>query len=176
MLLLGEHSVLWESPLWSLLCEEIYYAAYPGLRWLRNRFGWRWVLPTAFVASVGVAATNVHTLMWHAFGPFGTATILLPVWLLGCLLAEQSEGLQAASNGAEIWMWRFLAWLGCWTSEMLHFKGGVPYTQTMMWFGILAYFWVRKEIAYGKTRTPNRWLVAAGAWSYSLYLVHHQEA
>ena len=176
ILLLGEHSVLWESPLWSLLCEEIYYAAYPGLRWLRKRFGWKWVLPTAFVASVGVAATNVHTLTWHTFGPFGTAAILLPVWLLGCLLAEQGESLQAASNGAEIWMWRFLAWLGCWTSEMLHFKGGVPYTQTMMWFGILAYFWVRKEIAYGKTRTPNRWLVAAGAWSYSLYLMHNQGA
>jgi peptidoglycan/LPS O-acetylase OafA/YrhL len=176
MLLVGEHSILWESPLWSLLCEEIYYAAYPGLRWLRNRFGWRLMLAAAFVASVAVAATNVHTVTWHTFGPFGAATILLPVWLLGCLLAEQSEGLHAASSGAEIWMWRFLAWLGCWTSEMLHFKGGVPYTQTMAWFGILAYWWVRKEIAYGKTRTPNRWLVAAGAWSYSLYLVHYEGA
>ena len=35
---------------------------------------------------------------------------------------------------------------------------------------------VRKEIAYGKTRTPNHYLVAAGAWSYSLYLVHHEGA
>ncbi len=176
ILLLGEHSVLWESPLWSLLCEEIYYAAYPGLRWLRHRFGWTRVLAASFVASVGVAATNVHTVRWHTFGPVGTATILLPVWLLGCLLAEQSEGLQAASSRPEIWMWRFVAWLGCWTSEMLHFKGGVPYTQTMVWFGILAYWWVRKEIAYGKMRTPNRWLAAAGAWSYSLYLVHHEGA
>jgi peptidoglycan/LPS O-acetylase OafA/YrhL len=130
------------------------------------------VLATAFVASAGVAATNVRTLTWDTFGPFGTATILLPVWLLGCLLAEQSEGSQAASSGAEIWRWRFLVWLGCWTSEMLHFKGGVPYTQTTMWFGILAYLWVRREIAYGKTQTPNRWLVAAGAWSYSLCLLH----
>ncbi|HXT75915.1 MAG TPA: hypothetical protein VN780_06460 [Candidatus Eisenbacteria bacterium] len=46
----------------------------------------------------------------------------------------------------------------------------------MMWFGILAYWWVRKEVAYGKTRTPNRYLVAAGAWSYSLYVVHHETA
>ena len=28
----GEHSILWQSPLWSLLCEEIYYALYPLLR------------------------------------------------------------------------------------------------------------------------------------------------
>jgi peptidoglycan/LPS O-acetylase OafA/YrhL len=176
MRLLGEHSILWESPLWSLLCEEIYYAAYPGLRWLRNRFGWRSVLAIAFLASVSVAATDVHTVTWHTFGPFGTAMILLPVWLLGCVLAEQSEGLQAQTTALQIWGWRLLAWLGCWTSEMLHFKAHVPYTQTMMWFGVLAYWWLRKEIAYGRTRTPNRYLVAAGAWSYSLYLVHHEGA
>ena len=84
MRLVGEHLILWESPLWSVLCEAIYYAAYPGLRWLRHRFGWRSVLAIAFLASVGVAATNVHTLTWPTFGPFGTALILLPVWLLGC--------------------------------------------------------------------------------------------
>jgi peptidoglycan/LPS O-acetylase OafA/YrhL len=170
--LLGEHSVLWESPLWSLLCEEIYYAFYPGLRWLRNRLGWKWVLGISFPASIGMAATNVHTSTWHTFGPFGTATILLPVWLLGCVLAEQSDGLAPESRAIDIWKWRFLAWFGCWASEMLPFKGGVAYIQTMMCFGILAYWWVRKEIAYGKTHAPNQWLVAAGAWSYSLYLVH----
>jgi hypothetical protein len=31
-------------------------------------------------------------------------------------------------------------------------------------------------VAYGKTRTPNRYLVAAGARSYSLCLVHHEGA
>jgi peptidoglycan/LPS O-acetylase OafA/YrhL len=77
-------------------------------------------------------------------------------------------------SSVQIWAWRILIWLGCWTSEMLHFKGGIPYTQTMVWFGVLAYWWVRKEIAYGNTRAPNSYLVAAGAWSYSLYLVHHE--
>jgi len=174
LILLGEDSILWHSPLWSLLCEEIYYAAYPALRWLRNRFGWRMVLAIAFPTSVGVAATHVHSLTWHTFGPVGTAVILLPVWLLGCVLAEQSEALAAESSRTQIWGWRMVAWLGCWISEILHFKGHMPYTQTMLWFGVLSYWWVRKEIAYGKTRLPNRYLVAAGAWSYSLYLVHHE--
>ena len=174
LLFLGEHSILWESPLWSLACEEIYYAAYPGLRWLRARFGWNKVIPVAFVAAVADGLTQVHATTWHAFGPFGTALILLPVWLLGCVLAEQSEELKAENSGTQIWMWRFLAWLGCWTSEMLHFKLGIPYTQTMVWFGVLAYFWVRKEIAHSKAQSPNRYLAAAGAWSYSLYLVHTQ--
>jgi peptidoglycan/LPS O-acetylase OafA/YrhL len=42
----------------------------------------------------------------------------------------------------------------------------------MLWFGILAYFWVKKELAYSMNNPPPRLLVAAGAWSYSLYLVH----
>ncbi len=37
----GEHSILWQSPLWSLLCEEIYYAVYPLLRRLRRALSWQ---------------------------------------------------------------------------------------------------------------------------------------
>jgi peptidoglycan/LPS O-acetylase OafA/YrhL len=170
----GEHSILWESPLWSLACEEIYYAMYPMLRWLRNKAGWKLLLPASFVISVPIAATHPHAGNWHVFGPFGTAMMLLPVWLMGCLLAEQADSLAQADLRLSIWFWRFLAWPGCWVSEMMHFKMGISYTQTMVWFGVLAYFWVRQEIAHGKTSLPNRYLVGAGAWSYSLYLVHAQ--
>lgn len=172
LVFLGEHSILWESPLWSLACEEIYYAAYPVLRILRRRFGWKTLLPASFAAGVATAATHPHSLTWHDFGPFGTSLILLPVWLLGCRLAEEAEALPAMSSKRRIWLWRFLIWLGCWTSEMLHFKGGVPYTQTMVWFGLLAYVWVKNEIAYSKHRRPNVHLARAGTWSYSLYLIH----
>jgi len=168
----GEHSILWESPLWSLACEEIYYAMYPALRQVRNRIGWKWVLPISFVVGTAIALLHPRALNWHVYGPLGTALLLLPVWLLGCVLAEQAETLPARDSTTSIWFWRFLAWLGCWTSEMLHFKGGLSYTQTMIWFGVLAYFWLRQELGYAKVHAPNRWLVAAGAWSYSLYLVH----
>jgi len=165
---------LWDSPLWSLACEEIYYAQYPLLRWLRNRIGWKFLLPPFFGVSVLIASQHPHSMRWQPFGPFEVAMMLLPVWLLGCVLAEQAESLTAAGSLRSIWLWRFAAWLGCWTCEMLHFKLGVPFTQTMVWFGVLAYFWVRQEVAHGKARFPNRHLVAAGAWSYSLYLVHAQ--
>jgi peptidoglycan/LPS O-acetylase OafA/YrhL len=46
----------------------------------------------------------------------------------------------------------------------------------VVWFGVLAYFWVRQELINAKTHSPNRLLVAGGAWSYSLYLVHPQSA
>jgi peptidoglycan/LPS O-acetylase OafA/YrhL len=174
LILWGEHSVLWESPLWSLACEEIYYAAYPLLRWLRNRFGWKKFLPAVFLAGVATAATHPHSVSWHDFGPFGTALLLLPVWMLGCLLAEQSAAIEVRHSAIRIWSWRFLIWFTSWSVEMLHFKAGIPYTQTLIWFGVLAYFWVKEEIAYGKHRQPNGLLAMAGAWSYSLYLVHAQ--
>lgn len=174
LVLWGEYSILWESPLWSLACEEIYYAAYPLLRWVRNRFRWTTLLLVTFLASVATALTHPRALGWHEFGPLGTALILLPVWLLGCLLAEQSGALALEVSTQRIWAWRFLIWLGCWTAEMLHFKVSLHYTQTMLWFGVLAYYWVRQEISYGRSHPPNRLLAAAGAWSYSLYLVHFQ--
>ncbi len=170
----GEHSILWESPLWSLACEEIYYAAYPLLRWLRNMFQWKIVLPVSFVVSFAVSLTHFHAGNWHVYGPFGTALLLLPVWLLGCALAEESMSVVAMIPRFSIWLWRFLAWFGCWTSEMLHFKFGISYTQTMVWFGLLAYLWVRQEIIHGRQHRPNSWLVVAGGWSYSLYLMHAQ--
>jgi peptidoglycan/LPS O-acetylase OafA/YrhL len=170
----GEHSVLWESPLWSLLCEEIYYAAYPLLRYLRRVAGWTVLLSCSFVAGTGIALTNVHAASWHPFGPLGTATILLPVWLLGALLAEQAATLPALDSAARIWMWRAAAWAGCWSCEMLHFKAKISYTLTMIGFGAIAYFWVKKEIEYSRHHAPNKYLVAAGAWSYSLYLMHVQ--
>jgi peptidoglycan/LPS O-acetylase OafA/YrhL len=169
---LGEHSILWESPLWSLACEEIYYAAYPLLRVVRQRVGWKILLPVVFAAGTITATTHRHSLTWHDFGPLGTSLILLPVWLLGCLLAEQADSLPVLDSKLRIWLWRFLIWLACWITEMLHFKAGVPYTQTMIWFGLLAYFWVRNEIAYANHAVPNPYLARAGAWSYSLYLVH----
>ena len=37
----GLHSILWDSVLWSVLCEEIYYFLYPVVLETRKRYGWK---------------------------------------------------------------------------------------------------------------------------------------
>jgi peptidoglycan/LPS O-acetylase OafA/YrhL len=169
---LGEHSVLWQSVLWSLACEEIYYAAYPAIAWLRGRFGWQGLIPCSFVVSVACSAPLWRENEFQAYGPFVTALILLPVWLLGCVLAEQAETLQPKFSARRIWAWRLLAWAGSCACGFLQFKAHVYWPQTMIWFGLLAFFWVREELRYSLNRAPARLLIFGGAWSYSLYLVH----
>lgn len=167
----GQKTILWVSVLWSLLCEEIYYAVYPVIRPIRKRFGWPVVLPIFFTLAV-ITSTLPRLPSWPDYGPLRTALILFPIWLLGCHLAEISDQLPPINSAATIWGWRFLVWVASWFLEVLNFEGGVPFTQTMLWFGVLAYFWLKKEIAYGVNHKPNALLVFGGAWSYSLYLMH----
>jgi peptidoglycan/LPS O-acetylase OafA/YrhL len=174
--LFGTDSVWWNSVLWSLLCEEIYYAVYPAMLWFLRKCGWIWLLVPAFASSLVLTLSGTHNRGWEEFGPLQTAAILYPVWILGCLLAEQSESLEPVIFASEVWRWRFVVWACSWICEMLNFKVGIYFPQTMMWFGIVAYFWLRKELAFDANRQAGskiaRLLMAGGAWSYSLYLMH----
>jgi peptidoglycan/LPS O-acetylase OafA/YrhL len=174
--LFGAKSVWWNTVLWSLLCEEIYYGIYPATLWFVRRFGWTWLLGPAFALSLTLTLTHPYRIGWEAFGPWQTAVILYPVWILGCLLAEQSDRLRSRTKASEIWRWRFGVWACAWACEILNFKTRVHFPQTMVLFGVAVYFWLKKEIALSKDEESKnafmRLLVAGGAWSYSLYLMH----
>ena len=171
-MIFGRHDVLWNGVLWSLFCEEIYYAIYPPARWIRRRFGWMILLLPASLFAVMLATICRNALNGSLLGAFEAAAILYPVWLLGCVLAEQSDRLPALDSTRAIWGWRFLAWLGSWSCEMLHFKLGVTRAQLMLCFGVVAYLWIRKELEYSKVHPVWTPLASAGLWSYSLYLMH----
>lgn len=168
----GRESILWKGVLWSLACEELYYAIYPLARWVRIRHGWTALLSGSFATGVATAFLFPDALDGSLFGVLQAAVILYPIWLLGSRLAEESSRLPVVDSAFEIWKWRFFAWFGSWIFEMIHFKGKLPLGQTLLAFGVLAFFWIRKELAYSKHRSPARVLAWAGLWSYSLYLVH----
>lgn len=174
--LYGEKSVWWTSVLWSLLCEEMYYAVYPLMLWFRRRFGWVWLFAPAYAASFALTLSHIHRLDWFDFGPLETAIVLYPVWLLGCLLAEQSDSLPAFSSLTKIWACRLGIWFCASVCLVLNFRSILLVPQTMVIFGTLAFFWLRQELAYrapeASPQRVTRVLASAGAWSYSLYLMH----
>jgi peptidoglycan/LPS O-acetylase OafA/YrhL len=172
MIWTGKDSVIWHSLLWSLVCEEIYYAIYPLVRIIRRKTGWAILLPCTFLASVIISGSKPNAVDWFVYGPLQTALILFPVWLLGCVVAEQIDDLVALESGMEIWAWRFSIWAASWACEMMQFKSRYHSPRTMLWFGILAYFWIKKELAYNRHKASWGFLVAGGTWSYSLYLIH----
>jgi len=174
--LYGEKSIWWESVLWSLVCEEIYYAVYPLMLVIRRRFGWAWLFVPAYVASFAVTLSHIHRVNWFAFGPVETAVALYPVWLLGCVLAEQSDALPAFTSVARLWAFRLAIWFCASVCLVLNFRRIVLFPQTMVIFGTLAFFWLRQELSYrAPAASPlriTRALASLGAWSYSLYLMH----
>lgn len=168
----GSRSILWQSTLWSIVCEEIYYAAYPVFYRLRLAIGWPNILKGAFGIAVPIALYYLSAQDWQDIGIVNTAIVLLPVWLLGCYLAENLPSLTKAYSTRSIWIWRLCAWATMWLAEILHFHGGIHQIQTGLWTGVVFYFWLRAEISYYSNGRPWSVLVWGGRWSYSLYLVH----
>jgi peptidoglycan/LPS O-acetylase OafA/YrhL len=170
--IVGADSILWHSTLWSVLCEEIYYAMYPFLNRMAPRLGWPRILAVAFGLSMVVIWYGFPATDWQDVGILVTALTLLPIWLLGCYLAENISSLKAACAPWEIWIWRLCAWAAMWIALMLHFHTPIHQTLSGVPIGILCYFWLRAEIGYSNTKKPWNILVWAGRWSYSLYLIH----
>ena len=168
----GTDSVLWHSVLWSLICEELYYAVYPAVRLVQRRFGWFALLAPVFLTGTITSLLYPNCLDGSILGVFKTSVVYFPIWLLGCLLAEQSGRLAAIDSPWIIWKWRCLAWFGSWVCEMLHFHGKLSRETVLLAFGLLAYFWIRQEVAYGLRARPSALLAWGGLWSYSLYLMH----
>jgi peptidoglycan/LPS O-acetylase OafA/YrhL len=171
--LIGDKSILWNSTLWSILCEEIYYAIYPILLLIQRRIGLVWLMLGSSGISLSFIVATFPAVEWTELGILGTSAVLLPIWLLGVSLAQLVNSGRLPSVGLrEVMVWRAGAWVVMWLALMLHFHGGFPQTANGTLVGIYAFFWLRAELAGALRIAPSAFLVWFGAWSYSLYLMH----
>jgi peptidoglycan/LPS O-acetylase OafA/YrhL len=162
-----------DSILWSLLCEEIYYLIYPLLLRARDLIGWRNLMTISWILAFLTLLTNPHAMNYPSYGPWLNWVLGLPCWLLGCLLAENSDSRGGGPVGAStIWAWRGCVWLVSMALSGLAFHSVVRYPWTLNLFAVLAYFWLDREIRY--YREPGRRPVfeGPGEASYSIYLIH----
>jgi peptidoglycan/LPS O-acetylase OafA/YrhL len=161
------------SILWSLGAELFYYLIYPALRKIQLSVNsWTPIIIVAYVLGAAVALTKPRAIPYPSFGVF-TCILGLPCWVLGCAVAEyvRCKSLPVVSV-REIWAWRASVFFGMWTCRTIrfHLLIGCPWSLNV--FALLAAAWLIREISFQKSRPAPRLLESAGAWSYSLYLLH----
>jgi peptidoglycan/LPS O-acetylase OafA/YrhL len=155
---------------WSLVCELVYYTAYPAIRYARSHIG----LPALIAASYVVGYASVW--LWAEHPTSETITMLrsvlsnLPVWLLGCLIAEAVVNGRAAliTTTPGIWLARAVAAATTTGIGWLQYRNFVSAYWLMPAIALIAAPWLWAEFV----RTATAVTAWAGSWSYSLYLVH----
>ena len=164
-------SIFNDAILWSLIAEAIYYTIYPGLLYLKDRIGWKHMIVLSFVIAYAITLLNPTAKNYPSFGVGFNWLLGLPCWLLGCQLAESIESYINLPVSHLGW-WRAGVWGASCVCLILRFHSSIGYPYTLNLFGILVYFWLKKEIAHFQHRQPVAILERAGLWSYSLYLTH----
>jgi peptidoglycan/LPS O-acetylase OafA/YrhL len=159
--------------LWSVYCELAYYTLYPILFLAFRRYGIRPIIAIATAVALCLIAAR-WSFMWH--WEFGLLTFLVgyPSWLLGCLLAEKIKTNSILRISVPIWYWRGAAWLYSLAATLLvyHSPVRIGNPATLLPFSFYCFFWIQQEVVRWREKAPRPWLEAAGAWSFSLYLVH----
>jgi peptidoglycan/LPS O-acetylase OafA/YrhL len=161
--------------LWSVYCELIYYALYPALRIAFSRFRVGRVLMISSIVSACLIGVGWQTPFYWTFSPMVTWVVAAPAWLLGCVLAEQVAAGGARKAVVSIWLWRSgtAVYAALATAIFFHAPFRLSYPLLLFPFQLLAFGWIRAEIAHFALTPPPAWLEWCGQWSYSLYLVHN---
>jgi peptidoglycan/LPS O-acetylase OafA/YrhL len=170
-------------PIWSLICEVIYYALYPLLYAIK--LSWRVKLYCSFIlgafATVNFNQHNIASMLHQAYirynpnyacnGPLITWAIGLPCWLLGVVLAERIDNERTVSV-LQIFYWRvviFVCGVIVFTLQAHYF---VSYVLTLNFFAIVCYKWIGEEILYYRNHQPVEMIEYFGLFSYSLFISH----
>ena len=162
--------------LWSLYCELIYYLLYPIILLFWRRYSHLKIILLAYYAFISA------TFIRDYIGPNPYETLILaplfglPLWLLGCLLAEalikKNISLKYLENPNSLIILRLLIiaiglLLGI-NSLFIQFSS----IMAMCLLGPLIFYWLYAELIQAKHSIMLLSLSGPGKASYSLYLTH----
>lgn len=165
-----------KSVLWSVYAEVIYYTVYPLLLHLKQKYGWEKLIGFSLVLSyLIILAMNPKAGDYPSYGLLFNWMVGLPCWLLGCRLAEVYVRPPRLAM-ANIWHLRLLVWGLSSVCFVLRFHSPIGYPLTLNLFAIMVAIWLHAEVRHSKAHVEAHplfsGLESAGAWSYSLYLMH----
>ncbi len=161
---------------WTILCDLAYYAMYPLLYLASKKVGWNALLLASFVASAIGMKLNIDGNI-----DIGTAILIpifLPVWVMGCVIAEAYAARARADTlpvptSRRVIVVRTIIILFTPILAVLSFYKIVYWIYLGVPFGIFVTYWIWIEICYFTTgRLVPAMLTWLGSWIYSLYLTH----
>ncbi|WP_198024789.1 acyltransferase [Bradyrhizobium sp. Cp5.3] len=158
---------------WSLICEIVYYSLYPILRGAWRRFGWVPIIIISYTISYW--CLGIPSLVDEGGAAFFALLSLrdvlhnLPIWLLGCLLADLAVRRRSVQIGLLIWPSRAVLALTMFATGWLHYTQTVHYIYSLPVAAPIFAMCIWWEIHANAAASV---LVRGGRWSYSLYLVH----
>jgi len=153
--------------LWTLYCEMAYYVIYPLLLLAARRIGWYALLGISTIACVAVLMRNNHEYLWDQHPAILVAVVGLPSWLCGCIVAERVRTARRLPVHVQVGMTICLLGFSIRGTILNDWLQGSAF---LVLFGFIAAGWLGLVLA--SFRTPWRWLEAAGAMTFSLYLAH----
>lgn len=159
----------YNSILWSLVAELIYYTLYPALRAAARAVTFGGLAAASCAVSGVIIARHTGYLNFHQFGAGVTWLVGLPAWLLGCCLAKSSQG---EVRSLAIWLWRLTVWMLASAASVLRFHAGIGYPVSLTLLAPLLYLWLKKELAWHRRNGAARIFERCGQFSYSIYLIH----
>jgi peptidoglycan/LPS O-acetylase OafA/YrhL len=163
---------------WTVICEAIFYLAYPVLVALRRRTSWELLIAATLSIALVLALSNPDALRaahndYIALGKW-TWVIGLPCWIMGCWLAENYTRFPTLSSGG-IWRVRAVVFALSVGLRVLKFTSSsvlASNTVSLNLFAPVLCAWLGLEIRYYLQAKPVRLTEWMGTWSYSLYLAH----
>ena len=165
-----------EAVLWSLYCEIVYYTIYPLLRLMYSRFDYYLPIAVSFTVSFGLALVpDQHDGFFWTYGVLGSALLGLPIWMLGCLVADVVYGqrapklLQHPHTGLVL---RVSVLILCILTALLHNKTAFDFKFSMLLVAPFFALWVLFEFNQIKSFWLFEKTSSVGQGCYSIYLAH----